>query len=65
MVHAHTHLRACRREVSILRQLRHACIVELLDVLPPPDDPAQFRDLYLVFEYALRTAAHPSLQEAV
>jgi hypothetical protein len=40
------------REMHILRRMRgHECIIQLLDVVPPPtDDLDDFHDLYLVFE---------------
>jgi hypothetical protein len=40
------------RETHILRRLRgHECVIQLLDVVPPPtDDLDDFHDLYLVFE---------------
>lgn len=42
------------REIHILRRMRsirHDCVIQLLDIIPPPsDDLDDFHDLYLVFE---------------
>ena len=38
------------RELSLLRQLEHPCVVKLLDVVVP-DDLFGFNELYLVFEH--------------
>lgn len=40
------------REIHILRRLRgHECVIQLLDIIPPPsDDIDDFIDLYMVFE---------------
>ncbi|KDO26577.1 CMGC/MAPK protein kinase [Saprolegnia parasitica CBS 223.65] len=40
------------REIYILRHLRHANVIALVDVILPPSDLSRFNDLYLVFEYA-------------
>ncbi|OQS04313.1 mitogen-activated protein kinase, partial [Thraustotheca clavata] len=40
------------REIYILRHLRHANIISLVDVILPPSDLSRFHDLYLVFEFA-------------
>ncbi|KAJ1469091.1 kinase-like domain-containing protein [Baffinella frigidus] len=39
------------REISILKRLRHANIVRLLNVINPVDAPAQIRTMYVMFEY--------------
>eukprot|EP00978_Attheya_sp_CCMP212_P023224 scaffold70598_cov60-Attheya_sp.AAC.1 len=41
------------REMHVLRRLNgHECIIQLLNIVPPPkDDLDHFNDLYLVFEY--------------
>jgi len=39
------------REITLLRHLKHPCIVELVDVLEPKD-PSTFDQLYVVMEYA-------------
>ena len=38
------------RELSLLRQLDHPCIVKLVDVLVP-DDLYDFNEIYIVFEH--------------
>ena len=39
------------REISLLSRLTHPNVVKILDILEPPKDMAEFRDLYVVFEY--------------
>ena len=39
------------REITLLRSLRHPCVVELIEILPP-EDPDNFKTLYIVLEFA-------------
>lgn len=39
------------REITLLRSLRHPCVVELIEIIPP-EDPANFKTLYMVLEFA-------------
>ena len=39
------------REITLLRKLKHPCIVNLLEILPP-SDPDKFTTVYMVLEYA-------------
>jgi len=39
------------REVTLLRKLRHPCVVDLIEILLPTD-PANFTTLYVVMEFA-------------
>ena len=39
------------REISLLRLLRHPCLVQLIEILMPTD-PAKFSTIYMVLEYA-------------
>lgn len=39
------------REITLLRKLKHPCVVELIEILPP-QDPANFTTLYVVLEFA-------------
>ena len=39
------------REVTLLRKLRHPCVVELVELLMP-SDPETFTTLYVVMEFA-------------
>jgi mitogen-activated protein kinase 1/3 len=39
------------REVTLLRKLRHPCVVELIELLMPTD-PDNFTTLYVVMEFA-------------
>mmetsp|Transcript_20065 Transcript_20065/g.35791 ORF Transcript_20065/g.35791 Transcript_20065/m.35791 type:complete len:947 (+) Transcript_20065:124-2964(+) len=45
------HAKRLLRELRILRVLRHDHIIELRDILPPPDIN-NFNELYIVFEFA-------------
>jgi hypothetical protein len=47
------------REMHVLRRLNgHECIIQLLNIVPPPkDDLDHFNDLYLVFECTFRSCA--------
>lgn len=45
------HCKRALREISILRQCQHPCVVKLLDIVVPDTD-LTFSDLYLVLEYA-------------
>ncbi len=38
------------RELKILRHLRHENIISILDVMLPPEDPAEFQDVYIVLD---------------
>ncbi len=38
------------RELKILRHLRHENVISILDVMLPPDDPAEFQDVYIVLD---------------
>lgn len=39
------------REITLLRSLRHPCVVELIEILSP-EDPDNFKTLYIVLEFA-------------
>jgi serine/threonine protein kinase len=39
------------REISLISRLTHPNMVRIIDILEPPKDMAEFRDLYIVFEY--------------
>ena len=39
------------REITLLRKLRHPCVVELIEILEPKD-PETFSSLYIVLEFA-------------
>ena len=39
------------REITLLRKLKHPCIVELVEILMPKD-PKSFSTIYVVMEYA-------------
>jgi len=39
------------REITLLRKLRHPCVVELIEILMPVD-PKNFKTLYVVMEFA-------------
>ena len=39
------------REITFLRVLKHPCVVELIEIIPPPD-PETFTSLYIVMEFA-------------
>ena len=39
------------REVTLLRKLKHPCIVDLVEIIMPKD-PQNFTTLYVVMEYA-------------
>jgi mitogen-activated protein kinase 1/3 len=39
------------REITLLRKLKHPCIVNLIEMLPP-SDPDKFTTVYMVLEYA-------------
>ena len=39
------------REVTLLRKLKHPCVVDLIELLMP-DDPQNFTTLYVVMEFA-------------
>jgi mitogen-activated protein kinase 1/3 len=39
------------REITLLRKLKHPCIVNLIELLPPTD-PDNFTTVYMVLEYA-------------
>lgn len=39
------------REITILRKLKHPCVVELIEILQP-EDPETFTSIYIVMEFA-------------
>ena len=39
------------REIFILRRLKHKHVCDLVDILKPPKDLKEFRDVYMVFEF--------------
>ena len=39
------------REVTLLRKLKHPCVVEIIEILQP-SDPENFTTIYVVLEYA-------------
>jgi len=39
------------REITLLRKLKHPCVVELIEILPPPN-PDTFSTIYMVLEFA-------------
>ena len=39
------------REVTLLRKLRHPCVVELIEICQP-NDSANFTTIYVVMEFA-------------
>ena len=39
------------REVTLLRKLRHPCVVELIEICQP-SDPENFTTIYVVMEFA-------------
>jgi len=39
------------REITLLRQLKHPCVVELIEIIMPTD-PYNFKNLYVVMEFA-------------
>ena len=39
------------REITLLRKLRHPCVVELIEICVPTD-PQNFKTLYVVMEFA-------------
>lgn len=39
------------REITLLRKLRHPCVVELIEICVPTD-PQFFKTLYVVMEFA-------------
>ena len=39
------------REVTLLRKLRHPCVVDLIEICLP-DDPENFTTIYVVMEFA-------------
>lgn len=39
------------REISLLRKLKHPCVVELIEILEP-QDPKNFSSIYMVLEFA-------------
>jgi mitogen-activated protein kinase 1/3 len=39
------------REITLLRKLKHPCVVELIEIIEP-QDPANFTTLYMVLEFA-------------
>lgn len=39
------------REVTLLRKLKHPCVVELIEICLPKD-PANFSTIYVVMEFA-------------
>ena len=39
------------REITLLRKLRHPCVVELIEILQP-SDPKNFTTIYMVLEFA-------------
>ena len=45
------HCKRALREISILRQCQHPCVVKLIDIVLPNSE-LTFTDLYLVLEYA-------------
>jgi mitogen-activated protein kinase 1/3 len=45
------HCKRALREISILRQCSHPCVIKLLDIVVPGDKNS-FTEMYLVLEYA-------------
>jgi len=45
------------REIKLLLNMKHKNIVNLVDIIKP-DDPSDFNDLYLVFEYMQCDLSH-------
>ena len=39
------------REITLLRKLRHPCVVELIEICMP-SDPENFNTIYVIMEYA-------------
>jgi mitogen-activated protein kinase 1/3 len=39
------------REITLLRKLKHPCVVELIEILQP-SDPNNFTTIYMVLEFA-------------
>jgi len=39
------------REITLLRFLKHPCVVELIEIIEP-SDPVNFQNLYIVLEFA-------------
>ena len=39
------------REITLLRKLKHPCVVELIEILKP-NDPNNFTTIYMVLEFA-------------
>lgn len=39
------------REITLLRMLKHPCVIQLIEILPPTD-PENFTTLYVIMEYA-------------
>lgn len=39
------------REITLLRKLRHPCVVELIEICMP-SDPENFHTIYVIMEYA-------------
>ena len=39
------------REITLLRKLRHPCVVELIEILLP-EDPVNFTTIYVIMEFA-------------
>ena len=40
------------REITLLRKLKHPCVVNLIEVLQPSKDLDNYQTIYLVFEFA-------------
>jgi len=39
------------REITLLRHLKHPCVVELIEIIEP-SDPSNFSTIYMVLEFA-------------